>query len=393
MFNLPNRFNSNVIFDSNEFQWEANLKGEYTYVSSDVKKILGYTSKELVGKTPFMMMPQHHSIKNKKIFSIYQKKPKSFREYPSKRIHKNGNIVYIETSGEPIFEDSCLVGYKGYSKDITQKIKYQKAIDNTYKQLKKINKHLKTKIEKEVRKNKEKDEQLFAQSKLAAMGDMIGNIGHQWRQPLNIISTTASSIKINQELNQYDVKSLAKDMDVIMEQTLYLSKTIDTFMNFIKEKKEYKEVNIKQTIESTIKIVRKSLENNFIDLTHNLQTVKDICLYTIQAELQEVLINIISNAKDAIIQTNGKNGAIILNVYPSKNRVTITIEDNGGGIDEKSLPRIFEPYFTTKHQSQGTGLGLHMSYRIITQSLHGEIYAINANKGAKFFIHLPIRKR
>ncbi len=391
MIKTPDTLYKDIIFESAEFTWETNAKAEYTYLSNEVEKILGFKPKEMLGKTPFSLMPHYHASKHQKVFQQFQKKPKPFVQYNTKRVHKSGRIIHIETNGFPIYKKGDLVGYKGVSKDITKRIQYQKNIDDTYYHLKKINKHLRGKIELEVQKNKEKDAQLFAQSKQAAMGDMIGNIAHQWRQPLSIISATASAIKINHEIQMLNTEDIPKQMNTILEQTQYLSKTIETFMNYIKEKKEYKRVHLQKTLLSSLQIVQTSLEHNNIKIIHNLKKSSPIKLNTISSELQEVMINLINNAKDAIKINQQKDGLILINVKEENDYALITIQDNGGGIKEDILSRIFDPYFTTKHQYQGTGLGLNMSYKIITQHLQGEILATNTPIGALFSIKLPYK--
>ena len=265
----------------------------------------------------------------------------------------------------------------------------EKKVDAKTKELQDLNENLEKKVEDEIRKNKEKEEQLFAQAKLAAMGDMIGNIAHQWRQPLSMISTNASGIKIKYEFGQLDVSELPKEMDIIVEKTKYLSNTIDTFRNFLIERKEYKEIVLQENINMAVGIVSSSLQDNFIELKNDTHLLPSIKLHTISAELCEVIINIINNAKDILLEKNISDAWIKIGILQFSNKVTITIEDNAGGIPKSIFARIFEPYFTTKHKSQGTGLGLHMSYKIITESLHGKLYVKNTSNGAKFFIELP----
>ncbi|WP_108063400.1 sensor histidine kinase [Poseidonibacter lekithochrous] len=258
------------------------------------------------------------------------------------------------------------------------------------KELQELNENLEHKVKEEIKKNKEKEEQLFAQAKLAAMGDMIGNIAHQWRQPLSLISTNASGIKLRHQFGQYDYEELPVHMDKIVEKTQYLSETIDTFRNFLTEGKEYKDIVLQDSINMALDIVNSSLRDNFIELENNINKLSPICINTISGELSEVIINVINNAKDVIIDKEVDDAYIKVNLIHLNKKIVISIEDNGGGIPDDIMPRIFEPYFTTKHKTQGTGLGLHMSYKIITDSLMGRIYAQNTDDGAKFFIELPL---
>ena len=237
---------------------------------------------------------------------------------------------------------------------------------------------------------RQKDEKIFSQAKHAAMGEMLANIAHQWRQPLSLISTNASGIKLKYLYEQLDYKELPEQMDAIIDKTQYLSNTIDTFRNFLIEDKEHKQVVLQESVNNAIDIVSGSLKANYINIDNNIDCNRPISLYTIGSDLTEVLINIFTNARDILLHRSICDASISIDLDKSDDFVCIIIEDNAGGIEEDNISRIFEPYFTTKHKSQGTGLGLHMSYKIVTESLNGNIYAKNSNKGAKFFIELPL---
>jgi signal transduction histidine kinase len=234
------------------------------------------------------------------------------------------------------------------------------------------------------------NKQLIEQSKQASLGEMIGNIAHQWRQPLSSISTITSSIALRYEHNLIDAKELNKLTDKVIENTVYLSETIDTFRNYIKEDKQRRRVILQDRIDMALSIVSLPLKDNNITLINNIDYNNKIDIVLVIGELSQVIINIMNNAKDALLETKPQNPTIEISLNIKNSRAIITIEDNGGGIPMDILPKIFEPYFTTKHQAQGTGLGLHMSYKIVTESLDGKIYAKNTDVGAKFFIELPL---
>ena len=242
---------------------------------------------------------------------------------------------------------------------------------------------------KDITKNKLFEEQ----SKLAAMGEMIGNIAHQWRQPLSVITTISSNIKLRSEYEQLEDYDIESDMDVIMQQAQYLSKTIDDFRNFIKNTKEAQKLSLKDTIEKTLSILHSAMINNSINVISDLKDDKNIDGY--ENELIQSFINIINNAKDAV-KENVKNDEklIFINTIKEDSSLIITIKDNGGGIPDNIIHRIFEPYFTTKNKNVGTGIGLSMTYKMITErnsasiDVYNEEYTYNNKnyKGACFKI-------
>ncbi|MEA3553086.1 MAG: sensor histidine kinase [Campylobacterota bacterium] len=239
--------------------------------------------------------------------------------------------------------------------------------------------------------NREKDKQIYDSAKMAQMGEMIGNIAHQWRQPLSVISTAASGMKIEKEFDILDDDKFNNYCDSIDKNTQYLSDTIDTFRDFIKEKKELKEVILQDRIDGALNIISSSLNNHFIKLVNEIDYENKIKVTLVLGELSQVIINIINNAKDVLVENKIDEPYIKINCTSKGNMAIITIVDNGGGIPSNILPKIFDPYFTTKHQTQGTGLGLHMSYKIITESLKGKLYAKNTDIGAMFVIEIPIK--
>ncbi|MDD2698519.1 MAG: CBS domain-containing protein [Arcobacteraceae bacterium] len=243
------------------------------------------------------------------------------------------------------------------------------------------------KLEKE---NNLKEKLLFDQAKMVQMGEMIANIAHQWRQPLSVITTSASGILFKQEVGILEAEDITKWMNQALDSANYLSETIDIFRNFLKEKKEYKEIILQERIENTFKILEASLKNNQIDLIDDIDYFNPITLTTVAGELEQVIINIVNNSKDVLLEQQRTDGWIKVHLTTLDNSALLTIEDNGGGISDDVMPHIFDEYFTTKNSDNGTGLGLYMSYRIITESLQGQIYAKNSENGAKFFIELPL---
>ena len=233
--------------------------------------------------------------------------------------------------------------------------------------------------------------QLIEQSKQASLGEMMGNIAHQWRQPLSTISTVTSSVKLFSEMDTLKKDDLHEKMDIVIERTNYLSETIEIFRNFLKEKKVKRVVFLQDRLDMALSIVDASLRDNHIKLINKIDYKNRIENVMVVGELSQVVINILNNAKDILIEKKIKNPEIIISLIDNEDKALITIEDNAGGVPEEILPKIFEPYFTTKHKTQGTGLGLHMSYKIVTESLNGKLYVKNLKNGAKFYIEIPIK--
>ncbi|MGA1938910.1 ATP-binding protein [Arcobacter sp. YIC-310] len=232
---------------------------------------------------------------------------------------------------------------------------------------------------------------LLEQSKMASLGEMIGNIAHQWRQPLSVISTASTGLKLQKQMNILTDKLLYEELESINKSVKYLNDTIEIFRNFIKEEKEYKKVIIQDKINETFELSKATLLNNHIKLISNINDIEDIEIKMVSGELSQVLINIINNAKDVFKERKIKEPVIEILLKKIKNdKILITIQDNAGGISDDIIEHIFEPYYTTKHQSQGTGLGLYMSYKIITESLKGKLYVENSKEGARFCIELPL---
>jgi len=252
-----------------------------------------------------------------------------------------------------------------------------------------LNKSLEEKIRQRVKEIREKDQMLLQQSKLAAMGEMIGAIAHQWRQPLNALAINIQMLEDMYEDGMCDEKNIKEFIEKNMKLIQFMSNTIDDFRNFFRKDKEKVEFDLKDVIEKTLNLQKAQLQNHNIKVETDLESVK---VKGYKNEFMQAILNIISNAKDAIEERRektGKNfeGVIKIRVYKKGNEAIIEIEDNGGGIPEEIRDRLFEPYFTTKEEGKGTGMGLYMVKEII-ERMNGSIEVKNTNKGAKFIIKI-----
>ncbi|RXJ84921.1 cache domain-containing protein [Arcobacter sp. CECT 8985] len=249
------------------------------------------------------------------------------------------------------------------------------------------------KIIDEMQMNRDKDNMIAQQSKMASMGEMIGNIAHQWRQPLSAISTAVTGLKFEKEMGILEDDNFIRGMDSIHDSVIYLSKTIDDFRNFFKPNKIKTIFQLKDTIQKTLNILSSQFNMNEIYFVKNIEDVK---VFGQENELIQVLINILNNARDELKKIPDDR-FIFIDVLKEGNKAKLIIKDSAGGIPPDIIKKVFEPYFTTKPEN-GTGIGLHMSKQIIEDSLQGTIevqnntfeYKNKEYKGAKFTMTFDI---
>ena len=264
-----------------------------------------------------------------------------------------------------------------------------KIIERKFKKYKKeINQHLKDKVEQE--------RILFQQAKMASMGEMIENIAHQWRQPLSSISSSATSLLVQKEINILEDETLTKNLQGINKKAQFLSKTIDDFRNFFNSNKYKSTFSISTSIKETLTLLDSQFKHNDIMI---IEDINNIEIKNYKNEFMQVILNILNNAKDALILKHN-NRFIFIEAHTNNTNLIIKIKDSGGGINKDIIHKIFDPYFTTKHQGQGTGIGLYMSNEIITKHMKGSINFTNEkflyeNKiylGAQFEVVIPLNK-
>lgn len=234
----------------------------------------------------------------------------------------------------------------------------------------------------------QQEEIMIAQSRHAVMGEMISMIAHQWRQPITVISMGANNMLADIELKMVSEEALQEQAQSILRQTRYLSKTIDDFRNFFRPEKTIEEVTVEEVMAEAEKIIGKSLENNLIAFSVKHRNGYKVKTYS--RELLQVCINLLKNAKEALMEHRAEDRKIDVVIGDNAENVIMTICDNGGGIDNAIIAKIFDPYFTTKDEKNGTGLGLYMSKTIVEKHLHGTISVENSSEGACFEIAIPL---
>ncbi|MFA7083506.1 MAG: cache domain-containing protein [Arcobacteraceae bacterium] len=255
----------------------------------------------------------------------------------------------------------------------------------------------KNKIAQEIQKNHDKDMLIAQQSKMNALGDMIGNIAHQWRQPLSTMTTASSGLSLKYEFNTLNEEDFFSFTQIINDNAQYLSQTIEEFKEFFEPKTTKDIFKIEKTIEKTLNIISSQFTEHGIQI---ITQVNKANIYGIENELMQMLINILNNSKEAFAALKLNKKVIFIDVYKRKDTIYIEIKDNAKGIKESILCRIFEPYFTTKFKSQGIGIGLYMCYEMITKHFNGTIsvqntqflYENEEHSGAKFTLVLPLHK-
>jgi signal transduction histidine kinase len=263
----------------------------------------------------------------------------------------------------------------------------QSILMETQEALEQLNKNLMEEVAKQIEEIRHKDDIMIQQSKHAAMGEMISNIAHQWRQPLNTLGLNIQDILDAYEFKELDQAYLEEVTSKSMEVIHHMSKTIDDFRNFFAPQKEKKPFSLQKIIGDVRSLVNAQLTNHGIALEIS---GADATLLGFSNELMQAVINIINNAKDAIdAYRSGAGGKITVVMAEDEDTVSIRICDNGGGIDPEIIQKVFDPYFTTKFKSQGTGIGLYMSKTIVEKNMDGALLVENEGEGACFTIRLP----
>lgn len=255
------------------------------------------------------------------------------------------------------------------------------------KKLRNSNKQLQHRIQRKVNELRERDRMMVQQSRQAAMGEMIENIAHQWRQPLNQLALIQSNIFFEFQLgklNEGRMNEFRQQSETLMD---YMTKTIDDFRNFFLPDREKAMFDVCHSVERASSLLEPTLKRYHIQV--DLSCDGRPRAYGFENEFSQVLVNIINNAKDAILEHKTAAPTIWIDMRREADTTCIEVCDNGGGVDPKIIHRIFDPYFTTKFQSQGTGIGLYMVKTIMEKSMNGAIRVENRNGGACFILTLP----
>jgi PAS domain S-box-containing protein len=272
------------------------------------------------------------------------------------------------------------------SVDITERKKAEQALALKQLQLEELNRSLEQRVKQAVDELRQKDRLLIQQSRQAAMGEMINNIAHQWRQPLNNIGLIIQNLQLQYEAGEMDSEQMAAEVGAAMDVIAHMSRTIDDFRNFFHQDKERQPFNVNQMVVRSLDFLLPGLKNSGIDV--ECREEPNVMANGYPREYMQALINILNNARDALLERKTPLPLIRISIFRENMRSVVTIHDNAGGIGDDVLPKIFDPYFTTKGQGKGTGIGLYMSKTIIEKNIEGSLTVRNVDGGAEFRIEV-----
>lgn len=376
---------SSIFRAVNAIIWSTDAQLKFEHISQSVLPILGYASDSFNGMDLFglyeteMFGPDDRSIQSEAVQNMLKTHvPISNLEHRVKDAH--GEWRWMTVSMTPIFDDNQnLLNVVGVVTDIS-------AQKQAEAQLLALNIELDQRVQDALTENRQKDLLIQQQSRMVAMGEMIGNIAHQWRQPLNSLAIILMDLEDSFRVGEATVDSVSASVGRCNELLAKMSTTIDDFRNFFKTDKQLVKTVLADVIEEVTSLLSSSLDFHRIELRVDNKAF-DVEAWTYPGELSQALLCLINNAKDQIILRRVANGKILLEVGQTPEWASIRVTDNAGGIDPENLAKIFDPYFTTK--ADGTGLGLYISKLTIEKSMHGQVSAENLSDGACFTVLLP----
>ncbi len=356
---------------------------KFTECNQATIKMFGYTTnmQEFLNiKLSKLMPPVQEDGKNsmKKMLQMLKKTNHGTHTFEWIHMKKNGELFYADITLSLIsINQETLV--HGIWRDITHRKKIENEIIS-------LNKNLKAKIKEEVEKNREKDKAMLQQSRLAQMGEMMSMIAHQWRQPLTAISATSGNLTLKAKLDMLDNETVVELGEKISEYSQHLSSTIDDFRDFFKPNKDLLDITYKELVKSVLSIIEDSLETKNIELKQDLKS--EAVLSSYPNELKQVILNLLKNAEDILLEKEIEHPTITIETEDN----ILRVRDNAGGVPKDIIEKVFDPYFSTKTQKDGTGLGLYMSKTIIEEHCGGELRVYNDEDGAVFEIKLPLKR-
>ncbi|MDD5717162.1 MAG: PAS domain-containing sensor histidine kinase [Sulfuricurvum sp.] len=392
--------------------WVKEINGNYLYANQAICDglLMAKDTNEPIGKNDvFFAMrereahrdnPQWHTFGelcfNSDLIVIENNKPMKFEEYGNVK----GELLYLEVYKAPFYDkEGNIIGTVGAGRDITQLKKTQldleeslKTLNHQREQLESFNSELEKRVKEEVEKRQKQERLMLHQSRQAAMGEMLESIAHQWRQPLNIIGLATVNLETQYAIGSINDKDFHEKMKIISSNITYMSHTIDDFRKFLHPERETIVFHPSKSIEEVLEILSAQLESN--NIATELEMNGTLDFYGVENEFKQVLIILLNNAVDAIrMQIQEKKivqGKITIVLSCQDDCGLVEVCDNGGGISDTIIDNIFNPYFTTKHDAYGTGIGLYLAKNIIESRMKGSLRVNVIDSGSCFTIKAPL---
>ena len=362
--------------------------GKIILWNKECEKAFGWTFDEIKNKKDSLSLFYDDPKVCEDVMKSFENISDSFEEWHPKT--KNGETLIVKWANIKLPNGEII----NIGLDITQQRNYEISIREKALELKvaklqleNLNSSLEKRIEDEIKKNTKQQHMIMQQNKLAQMGEMIENIAHQWRQPLAQINSSIILIDAILEKHNFKDTLVENKLTEIESLTSYMSKTISDFKNFFNPNKKKTIFKVEEAIQKASDVLKGLINSHHIQIEINIE--KDLKINSYLGELQQVILIIINNSIDAFIHMNIHFPKILINAYTDNESLVIHIEDNALGINSDLLDKIFEPYFTTKHKAQGTGLGLYIAKMIVENSLLGFLSVENKQNGACFTIKIP----
>jgi PAS domain S-box-containing protein len=363
--------------DSSLFISKTNIYGVITYINDRFCELTGYEPSEIIGKTHRLF--KHPDRPQEQIEDLWN-------TVSAKKVW-HGTLINQTKQGIPFYTDTFIVPFLNAQHEIEEYMDMR--IDVTALEQHRLT--LQIKINEATDEIQQQQDRLIAQSRSAALGEMFDNIAHQWRQPIGAINNAIINAEFALELGGMSDDMLSETFNNISTYTSFLSSTIDDFRNFSNPDKEKVRFSPHTVIRQTLGILQGSFDDNGIFVTYipTLQE-QELVLFGASGELSQVVLNILGNARDVLRDKGTLEAYVSIKLYTNDKEMIIEIADNGGGIPPEVLPKIFDPYFSTKNKAQGTGIGLYMSKTIIEKHYKGKLEAKNSEEGAIFTIRIPM---
>lgn len=357
--------------------------GQIVDVNETMCRLYGYSREEVLDQGLFKMGPGAPYGAEEALYWLQQAAHGSPQRFEWLAVHRDGHPFWVEVS----MRSTELEGKNRIIvlvRDISDRKQAEELLNRQQAQLEELNRTLEQRVTETIAELRQKDELLLQQSRHAAMGEMLNNIAHQWRQPLNNIAIYVQSIQMLRAAGELSDEQLEHDVQSVMEIINYMSKTIDDFRTFFRNEKQKQSFSVKETVEQALRFVSGRLSHHGITCT--LVVKQEVMVEGYQSEYIQAVLNILNNAADVLSNSNCPDRQIIVTLDRQEGRSLLSIRDNGGGIPAEALPHIFEPYFTTKGPTAGTGIGLYMSKVIVEKHMAGSLTARNVEDGAEFVI-------